>query len=345
MTPSVTNSKSPSQSRKRSRTDGLASDSDRTSKSRKTSTYDRNFEQHLIDHGLYFESDRGIHPNNLHSLKERLERRRPSLSSSRFTEDDFNKFVQANKNAGVEDIVRSKVLPILLGSDNKPSFENVEFNNLAPLTDGTIVTCKPDYYEGSLPADLNRSVRESLNDFIVPSTDTSRPCLPNFFAELKGPDGSTAVATRQVTYDGAVGAHAIYRLRSYVDKATALDGNGYTITAIYRGGKGGGFLTIYVTHPTPSQASGRDIDYYVTPVDGWYLTSNLEALREGVNAFRNARDWAQKQRKELIDRANEVCSIQSTTEDSPQGSDTSMDELSLDYPSHRRSLGRGGSRK
>ena len=38
---------------------------------------------------------------------------------------------------------------------------------------------------------------------------------PNFFMEVKGPDGSLAVATRQARYNGTVGSRAIYSLQNY----------------------------------------------------------------------------------------------------------------------------------
>jgi hypothetical protein len=46
-------------------------------------------------------------------------------------------------------------------------------------------------------------------------------------------------------------------------------------------------------------------EYYMTQVEGWDLTRNINTFREAATAFRNARDWAQEQRYTLITAANE----------------------------------------
>lgn len=53
--------------------------------------------------------------------------------------------------------------------------------------------------------------------------------------EVKGPDGSGAVAKRQACYDGAVGARGIHALRSFgvEDSKTVYDNHAYTITTAY----------------------------------------------------------------------------------------------------------------
>ena len=117
----------------------------------------------------------------------------------------------------------SKAFKIIAGTADIPSQENLLFRNLKHLTDGSITKAKPDYYDGSRPADLNKQIREELGPYIVPSTNTAAPCLPNFFTEGKGPNGSTAVCKRQALYDGALGARGIHELRSYVDPETAYD--------------------------------------------------------------------------------------------------------------------------
>ena len=64
--------------------------------SRGTSAYDAAFEQHLIDHNIYPETynDDGDpeEPANVEDIKRRLTQRRPSLSSSCFTREDFLDF-------------------------------------------------------------------------------------------------------------------------------------------------------------------------------------------------------------------------------------------------------------
>ena len=282
--------------------------SSKTAKTRKTTVYDAAFEQNLIDHGIYphgYESDdeeRSIYPENWDQINARISRPRPSLSPSRFPRESFRKFEKANIHAHTEDDVKATVLPTIIGDKAIPASRNVEFDNLAPLTDGNISNDKPGYYEGSRPADLRLQVRKDLGKYIVPSTDASRPCLPNFFTEVKGPDGSAKVLKRQACYAGSVGARARHELRSYVDHATALDENAYTVAWTYD--SGAGTLISYATHPAASEDPERTIDFRMTQLNSYAVTGNPETFRQGASAFRNSRDWAEETRKRLIDSAN-----------------------------------------
>ena len=196
----------------------------------------------------------------------------------------------------------SKVFPIIAGPANFPSQENLSFGNLKDLTDGFITKAQPDFYDGSRPADLDKRIREELGPYIVPSTNTAAPCLPNFFTEGKGPNGNTAVCKRQALYDGALGARGIHELRSYVDPQTAYDKNAYTITSTYHGGSG--TLALYITHPTLSRISTGSNEYRMTQLKAFAVTSDPETFRQGASALRNARDWAQERRQEVVNAAN-----------------------------------------
>ena len=98
----------------------------------------------------------------------------------------------------------------------------------------------------------------------------------------------------------------------------------------------------------------------------WGMTGNAETFRQGATAYRNARDWAKERRDEAIKRANErandsqvgplavdasfggvfsftteaslnetytieALSQESNTTADPPESETSMDELAIDY--------------
>ena len=242
-----------------------------------------------------------------------------------------------------EATVMSKAFPIIAGTVDIPSQENLFFGNLKHLTDGSITKAKPDLYDGSRPADLNKQIREELGPYIVPSTNTAAPCLPNFFTEAKGPKGTPDVCKLQSLYDGALGARGIHELRSYVDPETAYDNNAYTITSTYYDGSGD--LTIYSTHPTPFNDPQNPIEYRMTQLNGWKMTGNPRAFRQGASALRNARDWTKEKREELMIVANGkvldaeysdlVSSTQSfvslsSTEATYPESETSADELALD---------------
>jgi len=282
-------------------------------------------------------------PHNWEEINARLALPRASLSPSRFNREAFLDFKEKNQEALTEATVMSKVFPIIAGTADIPSQENLLFGNLKHLTDGSITKAKPDCYDGSRPADLNKQIREELGPYIVPSTNTAAPCLPNFFTEGKGPNGNTAVCKRQALYDGALGARGIHELRLYVDPETAYDNNAYTITSTYHGGSGD--LTIYSTHPTPSNDPQNPTEYRMTQLNGWKMTGNPEAFRQGGSALKNARDWAKEKREELMIAANGkvpdaeysdlVSSTQSlvslsSNEATHTESETSADELALD---------------
>ena len=337
-------SSSQSGSRKRVKT---GRESDISSKTKKSSVYDGGFEQHLIDHGVYPEGYGGVknlqEPHNWEEINARLALPRASLSPSRFTREAFLDFKAKNQEALTEKTVMSKAFPIIAGTADISSQENLLFGNLKHLTNGSITKAKPDCYDGSRPADLNKQIREELGPYIVPSTNTAAPCLPNFFTEGKGPNGNTAVCKRQALYDGALGARGIHELRSYVDPETAYDNNAYTITSTYHGGSGD--LTIYTTHPTLSTNAQNLTDYRMTQLNGWKMTGNPEAFRQGASALRNARDWAKEKREELMIAANgkvpdaeqpdlasstqSFVSVSSTEAAHPE-SETSADELALE---------------
>ena len=350
-----------SSSRKRART---GRDSDTSSKTRRTSAYDLGFEQHLVDHGVYPEGYGGLknlkEPDNSEEIQARLRMPRASLSPSRFSRNEFWDFKEKNQDALTENSIMSKAFSIITGTPDIASQENLVFGNLQDLTDGSLAKAKPDLYDGARPADLNEQVRASLGAYVVPSKNTTAPCVPNFFAEGKGPNGSSAVAKLQVLYDGALGARGIHELRSYIHGETLFDNNAYTISSTYHGDTGD--LTIYSTHPTPSDNPRKPIEYRMTQLDGWKMTRGPDTFRQGATALRNVREWAQEKRKELIAAANsKALNVESSELDSSTHSflspstnetlhlesDTSTDEHALDSTtlagsSHRT---RDGARK
>ncbi|KAJ9656080.1 hypothetical protein H2201_008652 [Coniosporium apollinis] len=279
----------------------------RTSTIRKTSAYDAGFEQHLVENGIYPHGHEHLDdrdspgPDNWEEINQALAQPRPSLSPSRFSDGAFRAFERANSRAYNEAKIMSSVLPIIAGSGDIPSQENIKYTNLAPLTDGTITAPKPDFYDGVRPEQLDRRVRNELGRYIVPSKNLSTPALPNFFVEAKGPDGSAAVAKRQACYDGAIGARAMLYTRSYASgDDMEYDGNAYTITSTYHDGT----LKMYTTHPTqPAEPDGNP-NYHMTQLRTFAMTNTLETFRQAAGAFRNARDWAKEQRDDAIAAAN-----------------------------------------
>ena len=84
---------------------------------------------------------------------------------------------------------------------------------------------------------------------------------PNFFLEVKGPDGNAAVATRQARYDGAIGSRAMHSLQNYGREEPQYDGKAYTFSSAYHNG----LLQLFVHHVTAPTTTGGRPEYRV----GW----------------------------------------------------------------------------
>ena len=279
-----------------------------TASTKSTRAYDRAFQQNLTDGGIYPHGYRypdGLNPpkpENWTEIQEKLARPRASLSPSKFSDEAYEVFVQADADAFKEKQVTSSVIPIIEGriQDSRCVAGGVPFNNLAHLTDGTLAPGNPDLYYGARPEQLSRQVRDALNDLIVPSTQHDLPILPNFSLAAKGPDGSLAVAGRQACYDGALGARSMHALQAYVKNEKAEDGHAYTITSIYHGGQ----LKMYTSHRVPLRETVDYPEYTMTQINTWGMTGNPDTFRQGATAFRNAREWAKEERDDAISKAN-----------------------------------------
>ncbi|KAK4158281.1 glyoxylate reductase [Chaetomidium leptoderma] len=280
-----------------------------TTKSKKSTPYNRDFDQHLTDHG--------VHP--LYSSEEPdldeaisiLAKPRPSLSPSQFSDGAFKTFRQTNARAKDEDDVLANVMPTILGPSHTtdPSARNTIFGNLEPLTDGTIAPAKPDIYYGANPQELLRSVRNELGHHIIPSSMHDKPMAPNYFVEVKGPDGSVAVATRQARYDGAVGSRAMHSLQNYGREQPQYDGQAYTFSSTYHDGT----LKMYAHHPTAPTSAGGAPEYHMTQMKAYAMTNDRGTFVQGATAFRNSRDLAKQHRDSFIQAANTKASQEAAT--------------------------------
>lgn len=274
-----------------------------------TGPYNRNFQQNLVDGGVYpvgYEYPDGQVPPlpaNWEEINRELAQPRSSLSPSIFSENDFREFKRADAHASKEKQVTTSVIPIIEGNvvDARCVSGGIPFTNLDHLTDGTLVPGNPDIYYGARPEQLDRRVRNELTGHIIPSTQNDLPIAPNFFIAAKGPDGSLAVAGRQACYDGALGARGIHSLQSYGQEDSSYDNNATTITSIYHGGT----LKMFTSHPSQSANCSGRCEYYMNQLRAFAMTNNRETFRQGATAYKNARDWAKKQRDEAIRRANE----------------------------------------
>ncbi|KAL9100361.1 MAG: hypothetical protein Q9163_004252 [Psora crenata] len=323
-----------------------------TSKTKKTSPYDPNFEQNLIDNSIYpddydFPDGRDPpRPDNENKILIRLGQPRPSLSPSQFSNKEFRTFKQTDSRALNEDAVMSDVFPLIQGTARIPSAKNMVFGNLEPLTHGNFVDAKPDFYDGAHPAQIDMRIREELGLYIIPATQGQAPALPTFFTEVKGPDGSGAVAKRQACHDGVLGERGVRKFMAFGvdDSESVYDNNAYTITSTYHSATG--TLQVYTIHQIQPIDHENPPEYHMTQLNTFAITGTAERFREGVGAFRNARDWAKEQRDGLIVAANgrvmgmpkETSTLEPSTHSISQSSigpdavesETSADELSQD---------------
>ncbi|KAF5020422.1 hypothetical protein F66182_7549 [Fusarium sp. NRRL 66182] len=291
-----------------------------TTTTKSTGPYDRTFQQHLIDHNIYpdrYEYPGGRippRPENLEDIRQALGQPRPSLSPSLFPYDRYEAFQRADAHSSKESQVIADVIPILEGnvSDRKCAARQVPFTNLDHLTDGTLVPGNPDLYYGARPEQLDQNVRRELGGHIIPSTQYDLPIVPNFFLEVKGPDGSAAVAKRQLLYDMALGVKGYDAVRSYKADTATYDNKAYTIGCTYQDGQ----LKMYASHPIKPCISRQKPGIVMTQLKAFALTNDLDTFRQGATAYRNGRDWAKLQRDQAIAQANERTELESF--DSPR---------------------------
>jgi hypothetical protein len=140
------------------------------------------------------------------------------------------------------------VIPINEGDikDAKCVSGGIPFTNLDHLIDGTLVPGNLDIYYSARPEQLDRRVRDELSGHIIPSTQGDLPIVLNFFLAAKGLDRSLAVAGRQASYNGALGARGIHSLESYRQEGTVVTNTASTISLIYHSGQ----LKMFTVHPS-----------------------------------------------------------------------------------------------
>ena len=268
------------------------SDLPSSSKTRKSSAYDANFALLLLDLGarVDFVALDVEPPSNFDEIVDTLKGTLVPVSTI-----NYKSFQVEKVKAYGETKTAVSLLPLLLGEDDHfASDHDRAFTNIIPLVEG-IVTCKPDLYDGLCPSKVDPRVRKDLDSLIVPSRQSMAPIAPNFFLELKGQDGSYAVAGRQAWHDGIVGARAMQAIRCY-DIETTLDHKAYSLSASFYDTT----IKIYSTHPV--MRDGKVV-YNTVQVFSCLMDNDI-TFHQGVSAVRNARVWAENKRISLISEAN-----------------------------------------
>ncbi|KAK1064007.1 hypothetical protein LTR74_009074 [Friedmanniomyces endolithicus] len=362
-----TMSQSSSQRRKRSAgsRSSLGGTSSATGSTRRSTPYDPNFDQAMIDGGVYppghrqMGGERPPKPQNIQELQAMLCAQRQSLSPSVFPEQAFEDFQDLNVQAKGEAAAMAEVIPVIAGQRDRQyrPARDVLYTNADPVVPG-VSRPRPDVYYGVLPSQIDPHVRRDLAGQIVPSRRTDLPAAPNFSFEGKGASGRPDVAQRQAMNNGAYGARGMLGLQNYGNTSPVYDGNAYTVSATYHPGTG--TMQMYTTHPVPADAQPAGTEYYMTQLRAFAMTDSADSFRQGAAAYRNARAWTQEQRDQFIANANAAAGTStrnrySSTSNStrttstgssiglpPQAiSDTSADELAgpvtpIKRPRHRR---------
>jgi len=273
--------------------------------------YSSNFQQTLIDGGIYpygyrYPDGRAPpKPNNWDEINQRLMQPVPSLSPSAFSDEKFEEFVQADEDADNEEAVRDSVITKLLDVISGPhrARKNVRFSNLYPLNDldwNTLKWAQPDYYYGAKGLFLNNMVDNMFGCYIAPSNGGL--ILPNLFIEAKGPLGQFGGVKLQACYDGAIGTRAMHSLQSFAQRTPAYDNKAYTISATYHNGK----LKMYSHYTTHPNRPGTRPEYYMHQLISFAMTGTKESHLQGLTALQNAADWAREMRDAVIGQANET---------------------------------------
>ncbi|KAH6894600.1 hypothetical protein B0T10DRAFT_590267 [Thelonectria olida] len=280
-----------------------------TKPTKTTGPYDRNFTQHLIDHGIFpayysYPNGRAVpKPDNMDEILRALALPRSPLLQ--LSDGNLGSFIEADRDAFKERDVVKSVIPMIEGDlrDGKCMAGGVPFRNLYPLTDGSLVAGNPDQYHGARPEQLHQKVRQELNHNIIPTTQMDLPIAPNFFLEAKGPEGALAVVQRQACYLGALAARGMHTLQSYASRDPTYDNKAYTISATYLSS---GILKLYAHSLIRTSTSGAGVrtEFIMTQLKGFDLTADIDTFQKGVTAYRNAVDWCKRQRDQAIEQAN-----------------------------------------
>lgn len=236
----------------------------------------------------------------MQALQNILNEDRASLSPSKFSEEDFEEFQDQEMQPGREADTVVDIVPVIAGSADVRLRKGREvlYSNAAPIVP-EVKFPKPDKLYGASASQIAVHVRRDIGSHIMPSKSDS-PFVPNFTMEAKSKSGNADVVQRQAVNNGAFGARAMHSLQNYGWPAV-YDNKAYALGATYHDGQ----LKVYATHPVQaSEDACFEKEYYTTQLNSYAMTGTRAEFRQGATAYRNARDWAQARRDEIIECAN-----------------------------------------
>ncbi|PHH87159.1 hypothetical protein CDD83_9249 [Cordyceps sp. RAO-2017] len=263
-----TNSASTSASSRRTKSTRATSAIART---RKSSAYDMDFEQRLEDNQVYLHNENS-EPENLDEIRSEINKDAPTVSPILIPESDFPDFRRKNKSAVFENDVMASIIPILCGTTEILSKQDVLFTQSEPVASDKVTKLKPDFFDGASLRDLHQDIRQdqTLRSKIVPTKHPQVPVAPNLFLE------------------------------NYKADEPVYDEKAYSFSMTYCNG----LLTLYAHHITSPPAVGSQPEYHMTGLGTWQMAFDAMTFRRGLAAFRNARDLAKRHRDRFVQMAN-----------------------------------------
>ncbi|KAI9693848.1 MAG: hypothetical protein M1822_003119 [Bathelium mastoideum] len=283
------------------------------------SSKDAAFKQCIIDNKILPPDYEEVEYSGIEQHRNRMERRRSSLSPSRYPREKFVEFKRANAAATSEADVMKNVIPKIAKSVHN-SISQRSFSKLASMTNEETKLPKPDLYEGSRPVELKRVVRDKLSQYIIPSARQDEMLLPNHFTEVKGPDGNPSEMILQATYDAAHGTRGMHEILSYGKDEQQYDAIARCFASTYHSALGS--LNIYASHVTAPTEPEGDPTYRTTLLNGYNMVANYDMHRAGLAAYRNVQDLAKEQRDKAIAYVKNVIpsNVLDTIEELPSAS-------------------------
>ena len=298
------------------------------SSNRRSSVYDNNFEQCLVNYKMYSEeydySDECqiSESDNLNRVYQRLLQLRPSLSSFCFITLNFWDLKQKNNWVINEREVMRDVLLIICDNSDISNKQNLLFTRLNLIVNNTTVDVKSDFYDRAHLQNIDLQIWQDLKSYIILTEHQTASVTLNFFMKVKALKGDADVIKWQACYDGALDACAMHKLQSYKTEPV-YDSNVYTVTSIYHTDTDS--LKLYTTHST--QVKDDSTEYHMTQYKGWDLISDSETFWQGATAFCNVRDWVKKQCDRFISAANERVQSVNTESTSSKSSEYIVSDI------------------
>lgn len=288
-------------SHRRSRRSSKTSQSTRTNSiDSASSIHDASAAQILRDHQIYGPAKRCA-PANLTELQEKMRRPRASVSPSRVDEAAWERYCRAYYAAKNEDAVTANFMQHFPGNAPYETIQNTAFRKMASLTPSArLPPVKPDIAAGLPPEDIDIKIRREIGAYVL-TTNGDTPALVNSFTELKGPRGKEKAGLEQAAYDGAAGARAMHKMRSFgLSAEPEPDGNARTFVTSYMQGT----TAFYASHMQSAGRGATTGSYHTYPLGGEFSLGSAAQFRASITSYRNLQDIAASERRAALQLAH-----------------------------------------